>query len=60
MRLLLYIVEQALGKAVGRIARIHFLAREEIFLFTTTSILVLRPTQPPIQWIQVAVSARLK
>jgi hypothetical protein len=31
-----------------------------IFLFTTTSRMDLRPTQPPIQWVPGALSLRVK
>jgi hypothetical protein len=33
---------------------------QRIFLFTTTSRPALRPTQPPIQWVLVALSPEVK
>jgi hypothetical protein len=39
--------------AVGRMTRILIPARIEIYIFATTSIPALEPTQHPIQWVPV-------
>jgi hypothetical protein len=57
--------DSSVGIALGygldnRGSRVRFPARAEIFFFTTVSRTALGPTQPPIQWVQGALSLGVK
>jgi hypothetical protein len=45
---------------MGWMAEVQFLAGQEIFLYSIASRPALGPTQPPIQWVPVALPQEVK
>jgi hypothetical protein len=52
--------EHSVGIAANRTAKVLFLNMGSYFLLFITSRQVLRPTQPPIQWVKKNLSPRVK